>query len=113
VQLTIPRGYVLTEDASAAYELGMPLSEEKYSFDLANMLKVDASTNRANVVWQDTVRSGVKETGKVALNLAGSVSDKETRDMLTNLGATTAILLGGATAVNMLSHHLTVNVFWV
>jgi hypothetical protein len=49
----------------------------------------------------------------VALNLAGSVSDKETRDMLTTLGATTAILLGGATAVNMLSHHLTVNVFWV
>lgn len=113
VQLTIPRGYVLTEDGSAAYELGMPLSEEKYSFDLANMLKVDASTNRANIVWQDTVQSGVKETGKVALNLAGSVSDKETRDMLTNLGATTAILLGGATAVNMLSHHLTVNVFWV
>jgi hypothetical protein len=118
VQLTIPRGYVITEDGSAAYELGVPLSEEKYSFDLANMLKnVDASNGSgggANVVWQDTVRSGVQETGKMAMmSVAGSVSDKNTRDMLVNLGATTAILLGGATAVNMLSHHLTVNVFWV
>jgi len=114
VQLTIPRGYVLTEDGSAAYELGIPLSEEKFSFDLTNMLKVNSgNTNNVNALWQDTVRSGVQETGKVAMNVAGSVSDRDTRDMLVNVGAATAILLGGATAVNLLSHHLTVNVFWV
>ena len=49
----------------------------------------------------------------VASNIVEAVGDQETTNMLVNLGASTAILLGGATAFNMLQHHLTVNVFWV
>ena len=41
------------------------------------------------------------------------MTDPETSQMIVNLGTTTAIALGAATAMNMLSHHLTVNVFWV
>jgi hypothetical protein len=59
------------------------------------------------------LKSGVEETTRVAGNLASVVGDKETTSMLVNLGATTGIVLGGALAVNLLSHHLTLNVFWV
>lgn len=34
-------------------------------------------------------------------------------DLLLKLGASTACLLAGATAIGELSHHLTVNIFWV
>ena len=124
VQLTIPRGYVLTEDGSAAYELGFPLSEERYSLDIAKMnvnVNVNMPMSSMSSVMSSidgdelkkTLKSGVEETGKVASNIAVSVGDRETTSMLVNLGASTAILLGGATALNMLAHHLTVNVFWV
>ena len=56
------------------------------------------------------------ETGTNLLANGVSKSDNNNNIIdsnLVNLGATTAILLGGATAFNMLSHHLTVNVFWV
>lgn len=122
VQLTIPRGYVLTEDGSAAYELGFPLSEERYSMDIAKMnvnvnMPMSSMSSVISSIDGDelkrTLKSGVEETGKVASNIAVSVGDRETTSMLVNLGASTAILLGGATALNMLAHHLTVNVFWV
>ena len=122
VQLTIPRGYVLTEDGSAAYELGFPLSEERYSLDIA---KMNVNVNNINMPrsmssisidgdeLKKTLKSGAEETGKVALSIADTIKDLEMKGMLVNLGASTAILLGGATALNMLAHHLTVNVFWV
>jgi len=120
VQLTIPRGYVLTEDGSAAYELGFPLSEERYSVDIAKMNVNMPNMSMSNMAMsidgdelKRTIQSGVEETGKVASSIAVSVGDRETTNMLVNLGASTAILLGGATAFNMLAHHLTVNVFWV
>eukprot|EP00979_Chaetoceros_neogracilis_P017586 scaffold10251_cov287-Chaetoceros_neogracile.AAC.8 len=108
VQLTVPRGYVMTEDGSSAYELGSPLSEENFSIDIARM---DINVNADDV--KRKLKSGAEETGKVASSIALSAGDEETTKMLFNLGATTAILLGGATAMNMLAHHLTVNVFWV
>jgi hypothetical protein len=98
----------LTEDGSSAYELGSPLSEENFSIDIARM---DINVNADDV--KRKLKSGAEETGKVASSIALSVGDEETTKMLFNLGATTAILLGGATAMNMLAHHLTVNVFWV
>lgn len=117
VQLTVPRGYVLTEDGSAAYELGKPLSEEFYNMDLSGMTapgmngksKVEIDVD----VVATTLKSSVEGTTKMVGDLARTVGDKETTGMLMNLGATTGIVLGGALAVNLLSHHLTVNVFWV
>ena len=106
IELTVPRGYVITDDGSSAYELGTPLSEESYSLDIAKMnINVDDVAK--------TMATGAKGTVRAASDVAVSLGDQETTNMLVNLGATTAILLGGATAVNMLSHHLTVNVFWV
>ena len=43
----------------------------------------------------------------------GLLSDKEANQDMIYLGGATALLLTAATAVGMLSHHLTVNVFWV
>ena len=60
------------------------------------------------------VSSVGKESGRVAESVVkGLGGDPETSQMIVNLGATTAVVLGAATAMNMLSHHLTVNVFWV
>jgi len=101
VQLTIPRGYVLTKDGSSAYELGLPLSEETYSSDIARMkIKISEDEIKKGLV------SSIEKTGQI-------MGDRETTDLLINLGSATAILLGSATAINMLSHHMTVNVFWV
>jgi hypothetical protein len=110
VQLTIPRGYVLTEDGSSAYELGEPLSEENYKLDIAGIARNGRIPSvDVNGVAQ-SLKSGVESS---AGSLVDAVSDKETTNMLVNLGATTGIVLGGALAVNLLSHHLTLNVFWV
>jgi hypothetical protein len=103
VQLTVPRGYVLTEDGSAAYELGSPQSDKFYSLDFAKMsLDEDTITS--------ALTNGAKETGRVVTEVATS---QETTNMLVNVGASTVTLLGGATLVNMISHHMTINVFWV
>lgn len=126
VQLTVPRGYVLTEDGSSAYELGVPVSEDEDFYSLDNIAKMNMNMNMnmgKNIQDMDAgdmagvVKAGVEGTGKLAGNMASaaitSAGDEETTRMLVNLGATTGILLGGAMAVNLLSHHLTVNMFWV
>ena len=50
---------------------------------------------------------GMAETG------SGLLTDAEANRDLVYLGGATAMLLAGASAVGALSHHLTVNVFWV
>jgi hypothetical protein len=110
VEVTIPLGYVLTEDDGIAYELGKPLvqGEDFYSLDgttktairTAGSLGKQAASNLA---------AGFNTRGTP--QTAGSEEDANV--MLVRLGASTGLLLAGATAMNMLSHHLTVNVFWV
>eukprot|EP00521_Asterionellopsis_glacialis_P016327 CAMPEP_0195300776 /NCGR_PEP_ID=MMETSP0707-20130614/28107_1 /TAXON_ID=33640 /ORGANISM="Asterionellopsis glacialis, Strain CCMP134" /LENGTH=316 /DNA_ID=CAMNT_0040363561 /DNA_START=180 /DNA_END=1127 /DNA_ORIENTATION=+ len=102
VTATVPKGYVRTEDGSIAYELGIPL-RDFYSLDGTSGTK-DALLNTGK---------SVTKTANGALASSGAGSYQEDPDaMLLRLGASTGILLAGATAVNMLSHHLTVNVFW-
>lgn len=97
VQFTLPMGYILTDDESVAYELGTPSRTEFYSLD-----GIDRSSGP------------VQSAGKLAKDvLLTSNEAVPGDDMLVRLGASTAILLAGATAVNLLSHHMTVNVFWV
>ena len=50
---------------------------------------------------------------EMAVAGSGLLSDAESNQDLAYLGGATAMLLASATAVGMLSHHLTVNVFWV
>ena len=65
--------------------------------------------------------SAIKELGlenlsntAAATQLRSLANNAEDGDgMLLRLGALSGVLLAGATAINMLSHHLTVNVFWV
>lgn len=112
VELTLPKGFVLTEDGSCAYELGIPKSERKL-----NVNTNDAYSMNLSALSEDSATalvSDVSEQGsRLASNVVKELGDPETSRMIVNLGATTAILLGTATAINMLSHHLTVNVFWV
>ena len=112
VQSTIPDGYIITE-SGVPYELGIPLGDF-YSLDGSGNTAARAQMQK---MLQSTsiISKSMTETG--ANLLANGVSKSDNNNIidsnLVNLGATTAILLGGATAFNMLSHHLTVNVFWV
>lgn len=105
VEVTLPIGFVRTVDGSAAYELGRP-QREAFSSSNIGSLQGDLGTGT------DAVKSGSYGLLK---SVQGTASDamEDADGMLVRLGATTGILLAGATAVNMLSHHLTVNVFWV
>lgn len=116
VELTLPKGFVMTQDGICAYELGITTSERLsigsknigivdgvYSMDLSAM-REDGTKLVSNVGEQ---------SGRLASNVVEELGDPKTSQMIVNLASTTAILLGGATAMNMLSHHLTVNVFWV
>jgi hypothetical protein len=98
IEVTLPQGFVRTTDGSTAYEVGRPKREEFSS----------------SAVSAPALAKG----GELLKNVqnAGYLEPMTVEDgdgMLMRLGASTAILLAGATAVSMLSHHLTMNVFWV
>jgi hypothetical protein len=103
VEVTLPQGFVRTSDGKAAYELGRPLREAFSETD--DLAKQSLSTATA----------GSMELLKTVKNVGAGVPDalEDADGMLVRLGISTGILLAGATAINMLSHHLTVNVFWV
>jgi len=59
-------------------------------------------------------KSLVEITSDIANNInVPPIISNDTDGLLLRLGGTTGIFLAGATAINMLSHHMTVNVFWV
>lgn len=110
VEVTIPLGYVLTETEGIAYELGKPLSQQEdggYILD-----GISGITNTAGSFSQQAVATmGDAMTQRGTTPTVGSKEGPNA--MLVSLGAYTGVLLAGATAMSMLSHHLTVNVFWV
>ena len=113
VEYTVPRGYVRTADGVAAYELGAPAGDF-YSLDGT----AGSMTEQARKAMLQAVAGAAK-----AIRAGGLATDSglardttgsgEADAMLVRLGGTTAVLLAGATAMSMLSHHLTVNMFWV
>lgn len=94
--LTVSQGYVQTEDGAATYELGTP-HRDAYSLDDANTRVQEFSSQALNIASQ-----GLSAT-----------PDEDPDTQLVRLGYITAVMLAGATAVDMLSHHLTLEVFWV
>jgi hypothetical protein len=98
IEVTLPQGFVRTSDGSAAYEVGRPKREE-----FLNSVSVDEALAQGGELLKN-----VKNVGAVE-----PITVQDGDGMLVRLGTSTAILLAGATAVNMLSHHMTVNVFWV
>lgn len=117
---SVPLGYVTTQgdptspnDAGVSYELGACAS--------SSVSALDASASSAAAAARRSVGAGAVASAQQAANLAndvaatgaGLLSDAEANKDLAYLGGATALLLASATAVGMLSHHLTVNVFWV
>lgn len=114
VEVTIPLGYVLTEDIGIAYELGKPHVAEaeiqKYSIDGVTQMTRKAG-QAAGSMSEVAASSMAAMTQNSASNGSGNSIDPD--GMLVKMGASAGILLTGAIALSMLSHHLTLNVFWV
>ncbi len=90
---TLPKGFVQTE-CSVLYELGSSRNKPD------DALKGKAFLSSAKDAVQDLNSGEIEKVGPI---------DRD----LVQLGALTGILLVGASAFETLSHHLTVNVFWV
>mmetsp|Transcript_12254 Transcript_12254/g.24522 ORF Transcript_12254/g.24522 Transcript_12254/m.24522 type:complete len:340 (+) Transcript_12254:137-1156(+) len=102
VKVTLPKGYIQTSDGTS-FELGRPL--ENNSEAISKRIISDTATYLSLDKLSDTAKN---------IDLRSPTDVVENADeLLLRLGATTGILLAGATAFDMLSHHLTVNVFWV
>lgn len=113
VEKTLPKGYIRTKDNTVAYELGIP-SGEFYSLDgTAGAVTEQARKAMLGALARTagSIAKGGAASGGTDLARAGSGGDGD--DMMIKLAGSTGILLAGATAMSMLSHHLTVNVFWV
>ena len=103
IEKTVIMGYVRTADGSAAYELGSPAGSI-YSEDMRQNMLENVARTAGNLM-----RGGVPAAVPASAGGGGDTMDSN----LVNLAGTTAVLLACASAVGMLSHHLTVNVFWV
>lgn len=96
IRETIPKGFVRTE-CSVLYELGSPRNQE----DVQSLgSRAGSLISSAKDAAQDYRPGEIVKVGPL---------DRE----LVQLGALTGVLLLGASAFETLSHHLTVNVFWV
>lgn len=115
VERTVPLGYVVTEDGSSAYELGTPggglggmgpgaTTEEARRSMLEGVARAAGTAVREGAEAGALAARSASEGGQAGAALDGN---------LIGLAGTGAALLAGASAVGMLSHHLTVNVFWV
>eukprot|EP00531_Pseudo-nitzschia_arenysensis_P019038 CAMPEP_0116151944 /NCGR_PEP_ID=MMETSP0329-20121206/20381_1 /TAXON_ID=697910 /ORGANISM="Pseudo-nitzschia arenysensis, Strain B593" /LENGTH=317 /DNA_ID=CAMNT_0003648619 /DNA_START=37 /DNA_END=991 /DNA_ORIENTATION=+ len=97
VKESLPRGFIQTSDGYASFELGNPLQSDAL---IGTAAVTSTLKDVSNIATSDQMRSALSEID----NGDG---------MLLRLGALSGILLAGATGISMLSHHLTVNVFWV
>jgi len=88
LQVTLPQGWVESEDCSIMYELGTSAEESSandfYSLDFAK-----------------------------AAGISNSISSVSSDKALVNLGAMTGLLLASAAAINTISHHVSVHVYWI
>lgn len=98
VEHSIPLGYVATEDGSVVYELGQPEETSALVGQATSLFEAQTGVSRPK--W-----NSMEEPQRGLLG----VFDPE----LVQLGGLTAVVLTGAWAMQTLSHHLTVNIFWV
>lgn len=97
VESTLQKGYILTQEG-IVYELGLPANETNPLDGGLGMKRAE----RAASSIQSAVASSTEFSDVVMEN-----------QELAKLGALTAFVISGAWAMEALSHHLTVNVFWV
>lgn len=105
IKESLSKGYIQTSDGYACYELGSPAQNDE-----RNTAKGTLSTTAAVTKFTLEKMSNSGSTNGFR-SLFGSMKDDD--PILLRFGATSGILLAGATALNLLSHHLTVNFFWV
>lgn len=104
VQTTLPRNFVQTADG-CVYELGRP------SFVEDSHLK-SYSLSGASKRWY-------LDGSEIASSMVAKTTDADNFPFIpldtdiVQLSALTALVLGGSYVLGTLSHHLTVNVFWV
>lgn len=113
---TMAFGYATTSEAVDSQEVG-------FSYELGNVSSKSGHSlhgfdrSASLLAAQRLVMDGAVETTRIAGNIAKDsqllLSDDESNRDLVYLGGATAMLLASATAIGALSHHLTVNVFWV
>ncbi|KAL3796673.1 hypothetical protein HJC23_009973 [Cyclotella cryptica] len=141
VEKTLPLGYVTTastdddddddsdgQNVGFSYELGTCASSSVYSLDgsersaallsARRLMMMDGMENAAADMMSGTTgqrqqRRLVTVAKDAVVTGSGLLTDAEANRDLAYLGGATAMLLASAAAVGMLSHHLTVNVFWV
>ena len=122
VENTVPLGYVTAKDdqdgnVGFSYELGECASSSVYSLDGTQRSAALLSARRMMMEGMDVSASSSRQVASVAKDavVKGSelLTDVEANQDLVYLGGATALLLASATAIGALSHHLTVNVFWV
>lgn len=109
VETTIPKGFVRTKDGTI-YELGYILQQEQSSSSISGPGVANKAKNilisSANAAANQGQRMLQKTPEQQQQN---AIVDPE----LVNVASLTAIVVGAAYAIETLSHHLTVNVFWV
>jgi len=103
VEVTVPKGFVRA--GSIIYELGQPQT-------------VSLATNGSSQYGKDWQRNGKELAASMLASKSDLASTSQQSDgaldpEIINLAGLTAIVLAGATAAETLSHHLTVNIFWV
>lgn len=115
VEQTLPGRYVVTssnadrpDDSFFVYELGRPFQ----SGDAVDSFVDVARKNPTISVINAATKNVQTQLSNAATNPSSLVGNDDGKDLL-YLGGLSAILLGGAYASQVLSHHLTVNVFWV
>lgn len=117
MEVTIPLGYVLTEDIGIAYEIGSPLQSDQGVVNDSEAYSMSGVTRKAGQVAGSVNQAAASNLAAMARQASSSngsrTENDESNALLVQLGASTGLLLAGATAVSLLSHHLTVNVFWV
>lgn len=109
VESTLQKGYVLTEEG-IVYELGLPIMSAS---SVGSHSKGDAATMALDRTSQMAERAAASVQSAAAHVGEASDDDLAGTGQLAKLGALTAVILSGAWAMETLSHHLTVNVFWV
>ena len=103
VQATIPKRFVRTADGDVIYELGKPAAELSFS----------GSSLEGGKQMAERAAASLKADGLSTAEQARNSEEPFIDSDLVNIAGFTGVVLAGAYAVESLSHHLTVNMFWV
>lgn len=118
-ETTVPLGYITTQgdasnDIGFSYELGVCSTVDTKGTTGRSDGAAALAAARRLILDDGALLDTTKQVAGAAKGIGTELlSDKESNSDMIYLGGATTFLVAAATAVGMLSHHLTVNVFWV